>query len=627
MPPEALEGGGSDLAAAGAERHVKTGRPVTFHTVRVPMRDAATLATDVYLSSDDRGPRPTILVRTTYGRTNVGNSVDVSRFVAAGYAVVAQDVRGRYDSDGAFYHGVAEVADGYDTIEWVASQPWSDGKVGMTGVSYLAAVQCAAACSGTRHLHSLFHVKAPFDYYQNGNRHYGAFHMYMLPVTLYFAATSKEALADPLLQQRLTTAFEQARAWLARLPLKPGLNPLRDVPSVERWLLDMMRHELYDEFWTSVCLWQPGEFLADYADVAGYYVGGWYDMYREDEFFVQLAARQRRPVRLMMGPWTHHDFTSCSGDVDFGDDAALSYDEYMGFQLRWFADTLGSGEGDQSDQLPVRIFVMGGGSGCKTSAGRLSHGGQWRSEREWPLNRAMVTPFYFRVDGALSPNLPTETRSISSYRYDPDRPTPTVGGTSWFVNRENEVHEPGSGRWTMFVPHAAQDQRDGDGLPLSARQDVLVFQTDALADDVEVTGRISAQLWVSSTAVDTDFIVRVIDVYPPSHDYPDGYALNITDGLLRARYRESFRQPVPLEPGAVTECCVELAATSNLFRAGHRIRVDVASSSYPAVDPNPNNGTPFGSAMGAVVAINTVHHEVGAASCVNLPIVAQAAKW
>jgi putative CocE/NonD family hydrolase len=228
----------------------------------------------------------------------------------------------------------------------------------MTGISYLGAVQCAAAISGTPHLASIFHTKAPSDYYQNGFRHGGAFLMYTLPIALMVASSSKEALADPVLARSLQEAFENASEWLSRMPLKEGFNPVAQVPDAERWLFDMLLRSDYDEFWKNVPLWQPVEFLDRYADVPGMYVGGWYDLYQEDSFYTALAGRKKGPINLLMGPWTHLGFDDFFGDVDFGPTAVLTPDEYFSLQLRWFDRTLKATASDAAAKVqpPVRIF-------------------------------------------------------------------------------------------------------------------------------------------------------------------------------------------------------------------------------------------------------------------------------
>ena len=306
----------------------------------VPMRDGVVLRADVYRPARDgksiEEQLSTVLVRTSYDKSDPGDNIDPFFFAERGFAVVLQDVRGRWASEGVYYHGINETEDGDDTLSWIAAQPWSNGKVGMTGISYLAAVQCAAALSGNPHLRSMFHVKAPLNYYENGNRMGGNAAMYMAPITLFFASTSREARQDPVASQALAEAFGRGEQWLRQLPFKKGLNPLAATSGIEDWLIDIMAHEVYDEFWTSVRLWQPCEYLDEYADVPGMYVSGWYDMYREVDFAEALMGSKKGPIRLLMGPWTHIDTGRCSGDADFGADAELEFVAYNEIQLRWF---------------------------------------------------------------------------------------------------------------------------------------------------------------------------------------------------------------------------------------------------------------------------------------------------
>ncbi|HEY3057425.1 MAG TPA: CocE/NonD family hydrolase [Chloroflexota bacterium] len=584
--------------------------------VAVPMRDGTLLRMDVYRplkqGAPIDSPAPTILVRTTYDKQRAQDTRDAEHFVRNGYVIVIQDVRGRYKSEGCFYHGIYESEDGRDTIDWIAGQPWSNGKVGMTGISYLGAVQCAAAISGTPHLVSIFHTKAPSDYYQSGFRHGGAFLMYTLPIALMVASTSKEALADVVLERSLLNAFENASEWLSRMPLKQGLNPVAQVPDAERWLFDMLSRCDYDDFWKRVPLWQPLEFLDRYADVPGMYVGGWYDLYQEDSFYTALAGRQKSPINLLLGPWTHLGFDDFFGDVDFGPTAILSPDDYFELQLRWFDRTLKGADAGNAAEPPVKLFVMGGGDGTKTPAGKLHHGGTWRNEQEWPLARADYEPFYFHHGGLLSTVLPAAGEPCSSYVYDPRNPVPTIGGTSYFLAGKNAQ----TGRWNVFVPYGPHDQRERPdyfgcttSLPLSSRHDVLVFETPPLVEKAEVTGPLTVKLWVSSSAVDTDFTAKLVDVYPASLDYPDGYAMNLADGIIRARYRNGFEHAELLEPDQVYAITFSLFPTSNLFKAGHRIRVDLSSSNYPTYDLNPN------------VATNCIYHDADHPSHIVLPII------
>jgi len=594
--------------------------------VLVPMRDGVNLAADIHRPMGGGKPReaklPVILVRTSYNKEIYARDF-IDFFVKHDYVVVIQDVRGRYKSEGSFYHGVHEALDGYDTIEWVAQQPWCDGKVGMTGLSYLAAVQQAAACTDPPHLASIFHVQAPANYYQNGFRHGGAFLMYTVSIALMMLSSTKEYWGNPVLAKGAESARKKHLDWLAAMPLKKGLTPLSLAdPDNEQWFFDMMTHTVYDDFWKKVALWQPVEFFDKYKDIPSYYVGGWYDLYREESFYTTLSKRKRGPIKLLMGPWLHGGIGprpyTYSGDVDFGPKAKIDNEEYYLLQLRWFDQTLKDKKTGTDEDPPVKIFVMGGGDGRKNRDGRLNHGGSWRLEKDWPLPRARNTKFYFRGDGLLTTSEPEKNDESTSYIYDPANPVPTIGGTSYFNPQE-----------TPYVPSGAYDQRENPeyfgcktNLPLSARHDVLVFMTSPLAKDTEMTGPIMVKLWASSSAVDTDFTAKLIDGYPPSEDYPEGYAMNLSDSILRARFRNSFEKTEMMKPGDIYEFNIDMPPTSNLFQKGHRIVVHVSSSNYPAYDPNPNTGEPYFQGGRRMAAENRIYHDASHPSHLVLPIIA-----
>jgi predicted acyl esterase len=267
---------------------------------------------------------------------------------------------------------------------------------------------------------------------------------------------------------------------------------------------------------------------------------------------------------------------------------------------------------------------MGGGDGTKTAAGKLHHGGTWSHEQEWPLARADYRAFYFHRGGLLSTELPAAGEARSSYVYDPRNPVPTIGGTSYFPRGRNAE----TGRWNLFVPYGPHDQRERPeyfgcttSLPLSSRHDVLAFETPPLVEDIEVTGPLTVKLWVTSSAVDTDFTAKLIDVHPASLDYPDGYAMNLADGIIRARYRNGFERAELLEPDKVYAITFTLFPTSNLFKAGHRIRVDLSSSNYPTYDPNPNTGDASMVGGRGQVAENCIYHDAEHPSHIVLPII------
>jgi hypothetical protein len=320
-----------------------------------------------------------------------------------------------------------------------------------------------------------------------------------------------------------------------------------------------------------------------------------------------------------MGPWTHGArSTTYAGDVEFGPHStmdALGGADFFQQRLAWFDSQLKGHPLDPEFRAPVNLFVMGGGSGRKTPEGRLDHGGRWRTEVDWPIRDRRDTPFYLNESGRLTTAAPAAPKASIAYDFDPRRPVPTIGGA---VTSGEPLMRPGG-----FDQRETPDLYGASApfLPLEARPDVLVFQTEPLTADVEVTGDIEAHLWVASDACDTDFTIKLIDVHPPNADYPEGYALNLTDGIRRCRYRDSWTDPQLMEPGAVYRLTVQAFPTANLFRKGHRIRLDISSSNFPRFDVNPNTGAPEGQGLTRQVARNTVFMDAARPSHVVLPII------
>lgn len=590
--------------------------------VMVKMRDGVRLATDIYRPALGGAPAPgrfpVLIERTPYDKGAPRFVVHARFFAEHGYVVLIQDVRGRGGSEGRWYAFAHEAPDGYDTVEWAAAQPWSTGKVGTIGTSYMAATQSAAATLNPPHLAAMFVTEGPSNYYACSMRHNGALEQRFLIYAFHMAVTSPEARVNPALRQALLEARLNLGQWLRRLPLKRGTSPLRLLPSYEQWAIDLQTRAAYDEYWQ-----QRGyaihEYYAQHADVPTVYFGAWYDSYARAtvENFTALSRLKRSPQRLVMGPWTHgvradEDF---AGDVSFGP-AALEH--YNGMRLRWFDQWLKGMDTGVADEPAVRIFVMGGGSGRKVYdvlglSGRIDHGGQWHTERRWPPADAHDTPWYLHPGGALASREPQAEGGASTFRFDPRDPVPTVGGCI-SVGFE-------------FMPPGGFDQRTrsplfaGDSLPLASRPDVLVFVSEPLAEPLEVTGSPTVKLWVSSSARDTDFTAKLIDLYPPSADYPDGYALNLTDSIIRMRFRDSWTEPRPMAPGEVYEVSIPFYPVSNLFARGHQIRLDISSSNFPRFDVNPNTGGPLGEPGGMVIADNTVHHALAYPSHIVLPVV------
>jgi uncharacterized protein len=613
---------GREALALGAGENVL--EAVLFReNLMVPMRDGVKLATDIYRPARGGVPiedkLPLLLQRTPYDKTGA-RLVEAARYFAAkGYVVALQDVRGVYRSEGTFTKYIGEGRDGYDAIEYLAGLPYCDGRVGMWGTSYAAHVQANALKLFPPHLVTVvLNMGGMSNGWDHKVRNHGAFENQQLTWAIHQLASETK---DPLV--RASLASVRIEDWLQALPLRKGHNPLSVAPNFEDYILEMMSHGDYDDdYWKHPDVnWQ--EHYDETKDVPMLLVSGWYDSYAGGTIqnYVELSKRLRSPVSLLMGPWTHGgNARSFAGEVEFGPDAAIE-DFDRDFHRRWFDRFLGRAPGstgttgEMEASPPVRVFVMGGGDGHKDANGRLVHGGSWRTASTWPLPGTRFVDYYFHPDGTLSESPPTERESSTTYTFDPRDPVPTIGGA---FSSTSPVFEPGA------YPQVEREGMVGARppyLPLSARPDVVVFQTEPLPADVEVTGPIEAELHVSSTAVDTDFTVKLVDVYPPSVDFPSGFEMNLTDGILRTRYRDTPEHQELMTPGAVYRIVVEPFPTANVFQKGHRIRVDVSSSNFPRFDVNPGSGEPVGSSRRKVVADNTLYHDRERPSHIVLPIV------
>jgi len=589
----------------------------------VAMRDGTRLATDVYRPTRDGSPlaerTPVILVRTPYDK-GAGDSPDGRFFASHGYTVVVQDTRGRHRSEGVWRWLLDDGPDGVDTAAWIAAQPWSNGRIGMMGTSYVGGTQHALAMAGSPHLVTVIPVDAVSNMGRQSMRNAGAFELRFWNWIVLNAAKGSTASRDPARAAALAEMVAHRRTYLANLPLRPGTTPLKFAPEYETWLVEAMRHGANDEFWRQNAIVDHPD---DYQDIPVYLVGGWYDSWAGNTTanYRALSARLASDVYLIMGPWIHGAQGSAThGQVSFGPDAAIASprDWRRLWFDRWLRDDASVVGHAAPFRTKVRIFVMGTGSGRRGDDGLVDHGGSWRDEQEWPLARAVPTPYHLHGDGTLGTAPPAATPGgpggATSYEFDPRNPVPTIGGC---ISSGNDIMLQG-----------AWDQRGGphvwnwpEPIPLSARNDVLVFQTEPLEADVEVTGEIEVKLWVSSSAVDTDFTAKLVDVYPPSADLPGGFDMNVTDGIVRARHRDSLVTETFMERGRVYPVTVLLYPTSNVFRKGHRIRVDISSSNFPRFDVNPNTGEPLSRHRRLETAVNTVHHDSVRPSHILLPIV------
>ena len=605
--------------------------------VMIPARDGVELATDLYFpaigSTKATGPFPVILERTPYLKDSTRYHRKGSMYARLGYVMAIQDVRGRGESAGLWYPFAEEAEDGCDSVEWLGGQPWSSSKVGTLGTSYSGSDQSALATLNPSHLAAQFISMGASNYHDCSMRHNGCLEQRFLIYSFRMAVTSQQAQADPELQRTLIDAFENFDKWMNRLPFRKGQTPLALVPNIEQWALDIQNRGDYDDYWRQRGL-SIEHYWDEQADVPTVFFGGWYDSYARATTtnFVELSQRKNSPLYLVMGPWTHGDPTceiSNSGEVDFGADAAL--DEYHRLPLRFFDTYLKCLETGLEQDRRVKIFVMGGGSGLRNDDGRMQHGGLWRDETAWPVENSHPVAFYLHGNGQLSTEAPStpeiDDAASTTLLFDPKNPVPTIGGS---ISAAMPLMDAGAFDQRGCPPGSAKRYEhfprqeffaSNDDLPLAARNDVLVFQTEPLSEPVEMIGPILARLWISSSAVDTDFTVKLIDVMPPNADYPNGFAMLLTDSIQRCRYRDSRESAELMTPGEIYKLEFLLYPTSNVFTAGHRIRVDVSSSNWPRFDANPNTGEPLGLHRTTQVAKNVVHHDNDHASHLELPVV------
>ncbi len=614
--------------------------------VYIPMRDGVKLAVDIYRPALDGEPAPgrfpAVLERTSYDKSRPFSAGTARYLCRRGYVGVVQDLRGRYKSEGKgqYYHvyNVHEGEDGYDAIEWIAGQPWCTGKVGTIGSSHGGIVQSALAVEDPPHLAAMFISQSASNPYTAGMRHNGAFELRMTGGILLHAITSQEADGDAVARRALEENMLHLKDWLKRLPWKPGFSPLAPVPNLEKILLEFYTRGDYDAFWKHPCI-NYEEHYDRYADVPTHYETGWYDSWTRPtaENYVRLAQMKRGPLKLTIGSGTHgwhYTGATHSGDADFGKDAPY---DYRAEALRWFDRWLKGVENGIESEPKVRIFVMGGGDGRKNAQGRLNVGGRWRAEQEWPLARAQYTPYYFHTAGGLDTRTPGPADAPRAYTFDPDHPTPTIGGNmSGYLylapqvkDAPDAIEAPIGLRYRSVAIAGAFDQKEEPGifaceppyLPLSSRPDVLVFQTEPLTSAIEVTGPLQVELWVSSSAPDTDFTAKLVDVYPANADYPHGYAMNLSDSIMRARYRNGWEHGAMLEAGAIYRITFELYPVSVQFAAGHRIRIDISSSNFPRFDVNPNTGEPMGRHTHTMRAQNILYMDQAHPSHIVLPLI------
>lgn len=575
--------------------------------VPATMRDGVVLRANVYRPTGE-GRWPVLLLRIPYGKdlplaTSLFDPVKMAR---EGYVVIIQDTRGRYASEGEWEPNVCEWLDGMDTIEWAASLPYSNGKIGMFGASYSGFTQWAPATLQPAALKAIVPMITVGDPLNGSRYRGGAFELgkhvnwHLQTVGVDVVSKRYKDEADP---RKLGQAIRELANEIDALGTSGYWSlPLKEFAPLKRTgtgqaLFEELEHVMDREGLDGLTL--VGKY--EQVQVPALSIGGWYDIYAQETVESFRIMRERgstpeaRQSQLLLGPWSHMNRTNLVGEINFGIAANSAMIDLKGsmerVHQRWFDRWLKGIENGVTEEAPIKLFVMGANV--------------WRDEYEWPLERAVETRYYLhsagrantlRGDGTLS-TTPPHAETVDTYDYDPTYPVITRGGALLMAAE---------------YPAGPYDQRETE-----SREDMLVYTTPILEEDTEVTGPIKVVLWAKSSAPDTDFVARLVDVHP------DGYARNLTDGIIRARYRGFKRgeEPTLIEPGKAYEYEIDLWATSNLFKRGHRIRLDITSSNFPRWDRNPNTGHDFGVDAELTIAHQTILHDATHPSHIVLPIV------
>lgn len=584
--------------------------------VRVPMRDGVTLSADIYrpVTADHI---PAIVVRSPYGKTSDAIHRTGHFFAEHGYAYIYMDVRGRGDSDGLFVPYRNEGRDGYDSIEWAADQPWCTGNVGTMGGSYLGRIQWLTALTAPPHLRAMITQVSPSDPFVEWPTGVPTPHH-----LCWLYMTSGRVV------QNMDVIDWEKIYW--HLPL--NTMDVLTGRAMSHWR-EEIAHDHLDDWWNEISYQSRFEEI----DLPVLHISGWYD---DEQVGTPLnfagmtrkaaTAHARNNQKLLMGPWPHAiNQSSKLGEIDFGPDALIDLE---GYQRRWFDYWLKGVDTGIMQEPPVRLFVMGKN--------------EWRDEREWPLQRTKWTHYYLHSrgkansrfgDGWLSVHKPDEHHAygsdVSKERLDGEEAVQngSVDLGTYKERASSDVSMSGLGiteaatdRYhydpynpVPFITDMVSSQIGGpdDYAAIERRDDVLVYSTEPLDSDTEVTGPVRMELYAASTATDTDFMVKLLDVWP------NGYAQRLTDGMVRARFRDGMARSSLIEPGKVYRFTVDCWNTSHVFKRGHRIRVEVSSSAFPKYDRNLNTGAPLGTTSDAVVAEQTIYHDADHPSAIILPII------
>lgn len=562
-----------------------------FRMYQIAMRDGAKLSAAVWTPDVADQKFPVVLIATPYNKLDEENIGAADFFARRGYAFVAYDLRGRYDSQGqAYLYGEQDGKDLSEIQTWVAQQPWSTGKIGMFGGSYLGFIQWEGALHQNPHLTALIPEISPDDHYDNVYPS-GAFQLSNSLDFLWFCCGGRT---------NTPTEVMNWEKWYKQLPIK-NMDAYAGIQNAKLWH-DLVAHPDRDDYWPGV-----GERIAPGKNGSGQYhqikvptfnISGWFDQVSQATINNYVGMVSYGPPdlhnrhKLMMGPWTHGGlFDTHEGDLKFPNQAAPNGLEW---RLRWFDHWLKGADNGFDKEPPVYIYVMGRD--------------RWRNECEWPLKRTQFTKFFLHSDGqanslygngSLDKTAPAKEPN-DAFSYDPERPVPTLGG--------NIASQPKY----IAGPY--------DQTKIEMRSDVLVYTTSPLKEDLEVTGPVILHLFASTDRTDTDFTGKIVDVHP------DGYAEILLEGVIRGRYWNSFKEQNLLTPDKIYEFYIDLWSTSNVFLKGHRIRVEVSSSNFPKYDRNPNTGHKFGEDSETLIAHQKVYHETNRASYIALPVIPPGSK-
>lgn len=573
------------------------------HEQNVPMvtRDGITLYADI-VRPDAPGRYPALLSRTPYGKDDAMRNTESSAFFFArhGYVTVVQDCRGRFTSEGEYYPMVNDIADGYDAVEWAARLPWSNGRVGTFGQSYMGASQYMIACNDPMppNLGTMIPTSAAADYHQGWVYHTGGAMLWgwAVPYAIHKGRNTLERAGRKDLLRKMDEYVEQgtnfsmplSQEMYSHLPLKDWADWLKEAAP---YFADYISHPDDGDYWSKINVLRHLESIR----VPMLHISSWYDIFLEGALDAYQGIRERsrfpqarRGQHLVIGPWGHlfpyvQPTSWGTGDIDFGPEALVDLHER---QLRWFDYWLKDIETGIMDEPPVTLFVMGEN--------------RWRTFEDWPPPNAHFVPYYLHSNGSANTlngdgflsTVPPDDEPPDRFTYDPNNPVPSLGGNN------------------LAIELGVQDQR-----PVEERRDVLVFTSDPVEQPLEVIGPIKVFLWAATTALDTDFTAKLVDVHP------DGYARNVQDGIIRARYRASRTSPDLVEPGKVYDYTIDLWASGNVFLPGHSIRVEISSSNFPRFDRNQNTGAPFGSDANLESAHQTVYHRNEFPSHILLPVI------